>query len=163
MTVDAEECNKARRKAMQLLEYMDRTERGLAERLVRAGFSGEAVQDAIAYVKSYGYIDDARYAQHYISYRLGIKSRQKLLQELMQKGVGRQIALEAWEEAAQIGEPDERAIIRRTVEKKFHPGSELNKKELRRLYGYLARRGFRGSDISAVLGEMEISVSFEKY
>lgn len=163
MTADSEECRRARRKAMQLLEHMDRTERGLTERLGHAGFSGEAVQDAVAYVKSFGYIDDARYAQHYISYRLGIKSRQKLLQELMHKGVDRQTAQEAWEEAVQNEEPDERAIIRRIVEKKYRPGSELDEKEMRRLYGFLARRGFCGSDISAVLEEMEIAVSFEKY
>ncbi len=161
MAADGEEYKKARLKALQLLEHMDRTEKGLTQRLAQAGFSGDAVWDAVAYVKSFGYIDDARYARHYISCRLGEKSRQRLLQELLQKGVDRQTALQAWEEAAGIGEPDERAMIRRAVEKKCRPGSEPDKKEMRRLYGYLARRGFRESDISAALEEMGIACSYE--
>lgn len=162
MAVTREEQKQARMKAMKLLEHMDRTEKGLTDRLAQAGFSGEAIQDAMDYVRSYGYINDARYAQHYISYRLGIKSKQRILQELNQKGIDRQTALQAWEEAAELEEPDECALIRRTVEKKYQAGSELNEKEMRRLYGYLARRGFRAGDISSVLDEMRITVKYER-
>lgn len=57
--LDLEERNRARKKAMRLLEHMDRTEKGLTDKLRQAEFSQEAVEDAIAYVKSYGYINDA--------------------------------------------------------------------------------------------------------
>lgn len=160
MPLTREEQRKARMKAMRLLEHMDRTEKGLRDRLVQAGFSGEAVEDAMDYVQSYGYINDARYACHYISGRLGTKSRQLILQELQQKGVDRQTALLAWEEAAETGEPDERVMVRTAVEKKYEPGAELSEKEMRRLYGFLARRGFRQNDISAVLEEMGITVKY---
>lgn len=156
MTLTPEEQKKARRKAMQLLEHMDRTEKGLFDRLRQAGFTIEAVEDAMDYVKSYGYINDTRYALNYISYRMGVKSRQKIIQELAQKGVDRQTALEAWEEAAELGEPDETAVLRATVEKKYSPGSELDEREMRRLHAYLARRGFQYSVIAHVLEEMEI-------
>jgi len=157
MAFTEEEQRRARLKAMRLLEHMDRTEKGLADRMRQDGFSGEAIQDAMDYVKSFGYINDARYAQHYISYRLGVKSKQRILQELAQKGVDRETALMAWEEAAEIEEPDERALLRRTVEKKYPSGTALDEKEMRRLYGYLARRGFRSSDIFAVLEELGIT------
>ena len=52
--LDLEERNRARKKAMRLLEHMDRTEKGLTDKLRQAEFSPEAVEDAIAYVKSYG-------------------------------------------------------------------------------------------------------------
>ena len=159
MPITRDEQKKARMKAMRLLEHMDRTERGLEERLRQAGFSGEAIQDAMDYVRSYGYINDVRYAQHYISYRLGIKSKQIILQELSQKGIDRQTALEAWEEITEFEEPDERSMIRKAVEKKYERDSKLNEKEMRRLYGYLARRGFRAGDISSVLEEMVIGMS----
>lgn len=156
MALIPEERKKARRKAMQLLEHMDRTESGLYDRLRRAGFSEEAAADALAYVKSYGYIDDARYARNFISYRMAVKSRQKILQELQRKGIDRQTALNAWEEAAELEEPDERSVLRAAVEKKYHEGARLDEKELRRLHAYLARRGFRFGDISHVLEEMDI-------
>ena len=91
--LDLEERNRARKKAMRLLEHMDRTEKGLTDKLRQAEFSPEAVEDAIAYVKSYGYINDARYARTYISFRMETRSRQKILSELQLKGVDRQTAV----------------------------------------------------------------------
>lgn len=152
-----EEQQKARKKAMRLLEHMDRTEKGLWEKLIQGGFCEEAAEDAISYVKSFGYINDRRYAENYISSRIGTKSRQKILQELLQKGVDRNTAQEAWDELAALEEPDERACIRREIEKKYSPDTILEEKELRRLYGCLARRGFQGGDIFSVLEEMHIT------
>ena len=43
------------------------------------------VLDAVSYVKSYGYINDSRYALNYITYRIHEKSRQKIFQELYTK------------------------------------------------------------------------------
>ena len=111
------------------------------------------------YVKSYGYINDERYARTYIAYRMDSKSRQKILQELIGKGVDRDIAVAAWEAEAALNTPHEHMLLIKTVEKKIAPGSELNEREMRRLYGYLIRRGFQGSDISHVLEELGIKFS----
>ena len=70
MAVTPEEQKNARRKAMLLLEHMDRTEKGLSDRLRQAGFSAEATEDAMNYVRSYGYLNDYRYAMNYISFRM---------------------------------------------------------------------------------------------
>lgn len=161
MTIPSEEIRNARRKAMHLLEHMDRTEKALSDRLRQAGFSERAVADAMSYVKSYGYIDDSRYARTYLAYRMESKSRQKLIQELIQKGVDRQTAVEAWEEEAALNQPDEREILKRTIEKKYDRDTQLDEKEMRRLQGYLARRGFQFQDISGVLEEMNIRISRE--
>lgn len=153
-----EEGMKASKKAMMLLERMDRTEKGLREKLLLSGFSKEAVEEAVSYVKSFGYINDRRYAQHYISYRLGIKSKQTILQELMQKGVDGQTARDAWEEVTEYESADEKEMIRGLVRKKLGTRQELDEKEMRRLYGYLARRGFRFEDIQVVLNEERIEI-----
>ena len=79
---DMEQQREARKKALRLLEHMDRTEKGLTDRLLRAGFSEELAEDAVSYVKDYGYINDRRYALNYIMYRIHDKSRQKIFQEL---------------------------------------------------------------------------------
>ena len=128
MAVTPEAQKNARRKAMLLLEHMDRTEKGLSDRLRQAGFSAEATEDAMNYVRSYGYLNDHRYAMNYISFRMGTKSRQKILQELSGKGIDRETALAAWDE-----------------------------KGMRRLQGFLQRRGFSYGDISHVLEEMNIT------
>ena len=157
MTLNYNEQREARKKAMRLLEHMDRTEKGLRDRLIQGGFSEEAAEDAVAYVKDYGYINDYRYALNYILYRIHSKSRQKIFQELQQKGISRDVASEAWEEASDLEEPDETSLLRTAIEKKCSPGDTLDDKAMRRLYGYLQRRGFRMGDITAVLDEMGIS------
>ena len=103
---EPEEYRDARHKAMRLLEHMDRTERGLRDKLRQAGFSPLAVDYALAYVESYGYIDDERYARTYIAYRMNTKSRQKIIQELIGKGIDKETVSAAWEEeAALTGNP----------------------------------------------------------
>lgn len=156
LTEEPEEYRDARRKAMRLLEHMDRTERGLRDKLRQAGFSQLAVDYALSYVESYGYIDDERYARTYIAYRMNTKSRQKIIQELISKGVDKETAAAAWEEEAALNMPDEREILYRTIEKKYCPDTELNEKEMRRLQGYLIRRGFSYSDIKSALENMNI-------
>ena len=157
MTLNYNEQREARRKALRLLEHMDRTEKGLQDRLIQGGFSEAAAEDAVAYVKDYGYVNDYRYALNYILYRIHSKSRQKIFQELLQKGISRDVASEAWEEASDLEEPDETRLLRTAIEKKCSPGDTLDDKAMRRLYGYLQRRGFRMGDITAVLDEMGIS------
>ena len=107
MGLTREEQQAARRKALLLLEHMDRTEKGLSDRLRQAGFCTEAVEDAVAYVSSFGYVDDGRYAENYIAYRIQSKSRRKILQELLQKGVDKETAQTAWEQVSEYTQPDE--------------------------------------------------------
>ncbi len=159
MPLSGEEEKRARRKAMQLLERMDRTEKGLREKLRQGGFSPEAVENAVDYVKSFGYIDDARYARNYISGRLGTRGRQRILQELYQRGIDRQTALDAYEETAQLQETDERETLRTAILRKYPEETSLSDKEMRRLYGFLIRRGFSAGDILQVMEELGIAVS----
>ena len=111
---------------------------------------------ALTYVEAYGYIDDERYARTYIAYRMDTKSRQKIIRELMGKGIDRKTAINAWEEEAALNMPDEKEILYRTIEKKYSPDTELDEKKMRRLYGYLVRRGFGYSDIADTLENMNI-------
>ena len=52
LTEEPEEYRDARRKAMRLLEHMDRTEKGLREKLRQAGFTSQAVDHALTYVEA---------------------------------------------------------------------------------------------------------------
>lgn len=89
------------------------------------------------------------------------RAARRSFSELQMKGVDRQTALEAWEEMEELMEPDERAVLRKTIEKKYAPDTELDEGQMRRLYGYLARRAFKYEDISHTLDEMNIRVKHE--
>ena len=62
----------------------------------------------------------------------------------------------AWEKETALNMPDEKEILYRTIEKKYPPDTELDEKKMRRLYGYLVRRGFGYSDIADTLENMNI-------
>ena len=82
------------------------------------------------------------------------------MEELYRKGVDRSVAECAWERAKEIEEPDEQEILRKTVEKYCEEGTNLDEKEMNRLYGRLARRGFKSTDIAHDSDEMNIRCIF---
>ena len=141
----------AKKKAMRLLEQQDRSEAGLREKLFRAGFTEEEAWEALSYVRSYGYLDDRRFAENFIRTHLSTRSRQWIFQSLSEKGVDREITQNAWEEVAAEEEPDEDALIRKAIQKRCPEGIPEDAAGIRRLYGYLARRGFSYSDVRRVL------------
>lgn len=132
---------------MKLLERMDRTEKNLRKKLKEKEFSEEEIDDAVAYVKSYHYLDDERYAKTYVRYHETAKSVTRLRQDLCQKGVDRETIDRVLERDYQ---GDEEAQIRLLLAKKnYDPGMEPREKQ--RIYGFLLRRGFPSSKILRVM------------
>lgn len=82
-----DESLEAKKKAMSLLKYMDRTEWQLRDKLSLKGFSEGAIEEAIEYVKSFHYLDDYRYAVHFVEFHHEQRSRQRLRQDLYQRHV----------------------------------------------------------------------------
>ena len=149
-----EENKKARLRALKILTKMDKTERELADALNRAGFSKEAVADALSYVSSFGYLDDANYARKYVEYNKDRKSIQRIRFELMRKGIDKNLADEAAEQCEDL---DEQQVLRRYLYKKWNCSEKPNEKELNRLVASLSRQGFSSCDIWQVLREENLT------
>lgn len=141
---------RAKKRAMYLLEKMDRTEQELRRKLTENEYPPDLVEEAIAYVKSFHYVDDARYADCYVRFRGASKSRGKLFAELQQKGVDREVASQVLDSYAD--DRDERQMIQDLLEKRHYDSKTATVQEQRRIYGYLARRGFQSSDILQAIG-----------
>ncbi len=149
--MDQERIREARKKALMVLERMDRSETELRGKLVNAGFEPEYVDDAVDYVKFYGYLNDARYVRDYITYRSDQKSRRRLMQELQfKKGISRELIEEVCEKLEPV---DERPQIHRYLEKKHYCHAEFGEGQRRRLITTLTGRGYSLSDILAVMKE----------
>ena len=140
---------RARKRTMHLLERMDRTEAQLRDKLRQGYYPDDVIEDAIAYVKSYHYVDDLRYAQNYVRSHMEQKSQRKLQMELLSKGVPKQMITEALEEEYQ--QENERELILKWIEKKQYCAQEADIKEKRRMYQFLLRKGFQSDDILHVL------------
>ena len=102
--------NRAKRRALHILERSDRTEQELRDKLAK-NYLPEVVDAAVEYMKSYHSIDDHRYAVNYLNSRGKVRSSRQVEQELLyKKGVSKAVLEAAREEA----EPqDEREQIRR--------------------------------------------------
>lgn len=139
---------RAKKRAMHLLERMDRTEKQLYDKLLQSGYPQECIENAILYVKKYHYIDDRRYASNYIRCYQDRKSRLRMQQDLLRKGVSRALIEEVLEEEFQA---DECIQIRSLLEKRGFDATECDEKERQRCYQFLMRRGFKSSDILKVM------------
>ena len=62
-------------RALHLLSDMGRTEAQLRSKLEQGGYTEEAVEEAVRYVKSFGYLNDREYARSFIEGRKNRKSR----------------------------------------------------------------------------------------
>ena len=143
---------RAKLRAMHLLESMDRTRAELERKLQAGEYPREAVEAALAYVESFGYLDDRRYARHYVECKKEGRGKARLKMELAQKGVDRSLIEEVLEEAEL---DDCRDTIRELVRKRRRGSGPMDDRERQRIYGYLMRKGFSSSDILSVLKEKE--------
>lgn len=107
---------RAKLRAMHLLNDMDRTESQLRTKLRQSCYTEDVVEAALAYVKSFGYIDDLDYAKRYIQNRQNQKSKRELYAQLVGKGIERELIELAMEECY-TGEDDEIEAIRQLAAK----------------------------------------------
>lgn len=148
--MDADLRKRARLRCMHLLERRDYTEKQLRDklRLGKTDYPQEIIDDALAYVKSYRYVDDARYARQYVESVKERKSRRQITQELYRKGVARDLVEAAFEETEQIPEEE---LIRFWMEKRRYCPETADLKEKRRMYAFLMRKGFSTAHVSSMM------------
>ncbi len=139
---------RAKKRALYLLEKMDRTESGLREKLRQNEYPPDLIDDAITYVKSYHYIDDERYAKTYIGCYQCQRSRQRIKMDLLRKGINKQIIEDALLAAY---ENDERQMIQKLLIRRKYNHEEADRKEQQKIYQFLLRRGFKSEDVLQVM------------
>ena len=76
---------RAKLRAMHLLSDMGRTESQLRTKLKQGGYAEDAVEAAIRYVKSFGYINDVEYARSFIDSRKDGKAKKNSMRHLCKK------------------------------------------------------------------------------
>lgn len=140
---------RARKRAMNLLERADRTEGELLEKLEKDGYPTLCIEDALAYVRKFGYLDDDRYMEVFIRGKSSKKSRKEIEYLLMQKGFSRDVISQKLD--SMMSEVNDHAAIEALLRKKnFDPDCDDRKKK-DKIIQYLMRKGFRYQDICHVI------------
>lgn len=158
--LDADARWRCRDAALSLLSVRVRSRKELRDRLRRKEYPARIVSVVLDGLEEEGWLDDAAFARALVRDRVRFKHRApiRLEQELRRKGVARDIAAEAVRQVFDEEEisPRELAVeaalgwLRRQGAETAallagDDWSEDLQREKRRLVGYLARRGFRGS------------------
>lgn len=138
---------RAKRRTLYLLKDMDRTEQEIRTKLKENFYPEELIDKAINYAKGYHYIDDESYVRRYIEYKSTSKSRLEISFALRNKGIPRDLVDKIYEET---NKNDDVAIMK-LIKKKNVDMNQTDKEQLRKLYMYLARKGFKYEDIDNAL------------
>ena len=144
-------------RALDMLEARARAADELRRLLLKKGEPPHEVDAAIERLRDAGLLDDANFARQLTrSKALGAGlSRRRIQQELTKRGVAREIADGAIEEVFDEEGVDEDVSIERVARKKLRMLAKVDDAtRKRRLYGFLARRGYDNDDIQRVLRQV---------
>lgn len=149
----SEEQNSANDYALKFLSHRSRTEKEIVDKMIKKGFDEEVINETLAYLKKYNFIDDRRFAEIYTEEKIRLKKlgSYRIKHELQNKGVDESIASEIVEKYSD--NEYERAMELATKKVKSYKNDDKNA-IYRKLGGYLQRRGYSFECVSKVLKEL---------
>ena len=147
------ELSKAKATVFRLFKFRPRSEREIVEKLKSKKISAENINAAIEYFRKLDYIDDRRFAKAWTSSRLVRNGINRIRFELRKKGISDEIIQET---LGRIPEDySELEAILPVATKRLRKYKNLEPiKTKRRLFEYLARRGFRQGTIHKALRQI---------
>lgn len=147
---------RAKLRCMNLLKSRDYTESQLVTKLRQGLYPGDVINAAVAYMISYGYVNDIRYAKSYIECAGQTKSRRQIENDLMRKGISKEKIRQAY---TQCSEEDsitaEEQLIHKLLEKKHFDRRNATYEEYQKMVGFLYRKGFLPDNIYKAVGRSE--------
>jgi regulatory protein len=131
-------------RAAKLLAARQRSVAELRERLLTGrGATQTNVEEVIARLREYGYLDDEKFAQSYASLRLRERpiGRRRLERDLLIKKVDKQTAGTALDEIF-AATPEEELIDRAIAKRVRLRGQPKSREDAKKLFDHLLRQGF---------------------
>ena len=136
-------------RALNLLGYRARSQGEVRTRLARYGYAQETAEAVVARLLELGYLDDEEFARQKAREKARRYGPRRVSADLLKSGVGREVAAGAVEE--EFAGRSELQDARSAAARRYNgEGSEA---EARRVYGFLARRGYSAEVCAEVAGE----------
>lgn len=154
----------ARDAALRKLSSRDRTEKEIRDFLAEAGYEADEAEDAVAFLKECGYLDDKNYCRKYYVYGSSKgKSRERIVRELVQKGIPAEHSRNVFEDMADDPQWQENLTDDRTNALKIGSrmardqeasGKELDEKFMARVGRRLMGLGYESGICYYVIGKL---------
>jgi regulatory protein len=141
-------------RALNMIALRARSAAELRRLLLRKGEQAEFVDAAIERLLRAGFLDDASFARQFARAKAlgGGLSRRRVQQELARRGVAREVADAAIAEVFAEEHVTESDTLERVARKKLKSLAKLDGQvQRRRLFAFLARRGYDSDDIARTI------------
>jgi len=143
--------------ALNLLSARPYSTQALHRKLIQKEYSAADADDAIRRLVDNGLLNDAKFAEQYARSKIvssGV-SKRRLSQDLYRKGIKGDVATAAIANVIADEEIDTAAIVEKVARKKLAQLGDLEPLVLRRrLFGFLARRGYNVDEIKRVVASL---------
>ena len=143
--------------ALRLLTARSYTARSLRRKLAQKGIEPETAEAVMTRLESSGLIDDAKYAEQYTRSKILTSgaSKRRVVQDLRRKGIAQPLADAAIASVFAEEDVDPVAMAEKAARKKVAQMGDLDPIVLRRrLFGFLARKGYELDDIKRVVSKV---------
>jgi len=143
--------------ALNLLSARPYSTNGLYRKLIQKQYSAADADDAIRRLVDNGLLNDAKYAEQYARSKILSTgaSKRRVQQDLYRKGIKGDLATNAIANVIESDEIDTAAVVERVAKKKLAQMGDLEPLVLRRrLFAFLARRGYDLDEIKSVVGRL---------
>ena len=143
--------------ALNLLSARPYSTRALHRKLIQKEYSAADADDAIRRLVDNGLLNDAKYAEQYARSKIVSTgaSKRRLQQDLYRKGIKGDVATNAIANVIESEEIDPAAVVERVAKKKLAQMGDLEPLVLRRrLFAFLARRGYDVDEIKRVVSSL---------
>jgi regulatory protein len=140
--------------ALSLLAARPYSSSALRRKLGQKEYEAADADDAIRRLLDNGLLNDAKYAEQFARSKMLSTgaSKRRLTQDLYRKGIKGDVATQAIANVVEQDEIDPAAVIERVARKKLAQLGDIEPVILRRrLFGFLARRGYDLDEIKRVV------------
>lgn len=125
----------------------------IQRRLEAKGVPALEIEETVDELLREKFLDDAALAYEFVVLRAERKrhAEQRLVRDLVGRGVSESVASAAWRRAVEAGDVEPQALLRRAVERRLARERHVDSTAQRRVYNALLRAGFTGAEIYAEL------------
>ena len=139
--------DRGKERALYMLDKSYKTKRYVIDKL-KAGLYPESIIDkVVSFLEEINLINDLRYAEMYIDYKRGSKSKKQIVQDLYVKGVDKKLIDQAFEEC----DFSDTESLKKYIEKRKNKYDLSDRKDIQKFYSYLVSKGYSYGDVKDAL------------
>ena len=139
--------DRGKERALYMLDKSYKTKRYVMDKL-KAGLYPESIIDkVVSFLEEINLINDLRYAEMYIDYKRGSKSKKQIVQDLYVKGVDKKLIDQAFEES----DFTDAESLKKYIEKRKNKYDLSDRKDIQKFYSYLVSKGYSYGDVKDAL------------